>query len=206
MYGCEMVCLAPIGSAPAPYACEATVVGTKRCRGTSRMACRIRSSLMPLSATYRCTMAARKCAKSGCRALAFVVVTKDLLERFEPRDRFVVREVEVQRGDGDATLFHRFEVGPFAGMPGGLAAADPVVGPAARIFALEDVAGVDAIAEPRHAHVGEFDREVDVEDDVRIAMPCQRPADEFFREDGTAIEGEILADERGEGDRWNVEQ
>src|SRR5258706_988203 len=174
MYGCEMVCFAPMGSAPAPYAFAATSVGTKRCRGTSRIACRIRSSLMPLSATWRCTMAARRCAKSGCCGLSFRVVAKDLLERFEPWNRFVVSQVEMEGSDGDAAFLHRFEVRPFAGMPGRLAAANPVVRPSARIFPLEDVAGVDAIAQPRHAHPAEFDREVDVENDVRVAMLGER--------------------------------
>src|SRR3954449_5683131 len=180
MYGCEIVCFAPIGSAPAPYAFAATSVGTNRCRGTSRMACRIRSSLMPRPATYSCTIRARRCAKSG--------VAKKFLERFETRDRFVMGEVEVQRRDGDAAFLDRFEVGVLAGAPGRFAAADPVVRPPARILALEDVAGVDAVAEACDADAAELDREVDVEDDVRIAMMLERPANQTFRKCGAAIE------------------
>src|SRR4051794_10343685 len=179
MYGCEIVCFAPIGSAPAPYAFAATSVGTNRCRGTSRMACRIRSSLIPRPATYSCTMRARRCVKSGCGALSLRCVAKELLERFQTRNRFVVREVEVQRRDGDAAFLDRLEVGVLARTPRRFAAADPVVRAAARIAALEDVAGIDAIAEARHADAVELDREVDVEDDVRIAMMVECPPDQF---------------------------
>src|SRR3954471_20466058 len=180
MYGCEIVCFAPIGSAPAPYAFAATSVGTNRCRGTSRMACRIRSSLIPRPATYSCTMRARRCAKSGCGELSFRCVAKELLERFETRDRFVMGEVEVQRRNGDAAFLDRFEVGVLAGAPGRFAAADPVVRPAARIAPFEDVAGIDTIAESRHADAAELDREVDVENDVRIAMMFERPSDQLL--------------------------
>src|SRR3954471_6824645 len=193
MYGCEIVCFAPIGSAPAPYAFAASSVGTKRWRGTSRIACRIRSSLIPRPATYSCTMRARRCAKSGCGALSLRCVAKELLERFQARDRFVVREVEVQRRDGDAAFLDRFEVGVLARTPGRFAAADPVVRPAARIAALENVAGVDAIAEARHAYAAELDRKVDVENDVRIAMMLERPADQTLRKRGAAIERKTFA-------------
>src|SRR5438105_11070071 len=107
-------------------------------------------------------MASRRWAKSG--------VAKEFLERFETRNRFVVREVEVQRRDGDAAFFDGFEVGVLARTPGRLAAADPVVGAAARIGAFQDVAGVDAVAKTRHTYAAELDRKVDVENDVRIAM------------------------------------
>src|SRR3954454_24169078 len=196
MYGCEIVCFAPIGSAPAPYAFAASSVGTNRCRGTSRIACRIRASLIPRPATYSCTMRARRCAKSGCGALSLRCVAKELLERFETRNRFVVREVEVQRRDGDAAFLDRFEVGVLAGTPGRFAAADPLVRPAARIAALEDVAGINPIAEPRHADAAELDREVDVENDVRIAVMIERPADQCLRKFGAAIERKAFADER----------
>src|SRR4051794_32147575 len=206
MYGCEIVCFAPIGSAPAPYAFAASSVGTNRCRGTSRIACRIRASLIPRPATYSCTMRARKCAKSGCGALSLRCVAKELLERFETRDRFVMGEVEVQRRDGDAAFLDRFEVGVLAGTPGRFAAADPVVRPAARIAPFEDVAGVDTIAEPRNPNAAELDGEVDVENDVRIAMMFERPSDQLLGKFGAAIEGKSFADERRERDRRHIEQ
>src|SRR4051812_40355964 len=107
-----------------------------------------------------------------------------------------MREVEVQRRDGDAAFLDRFKVGVLARTPRRFAAADPVVRPAARILALEDIAGIDAVAEARHANAAEFDREVDVEDDVRIAMMIERPADQSLRKGGAAIERKTFADER----------
>src|ERR1700680_85296 len=91
-------------------------------------------------------------------------------------------------------------------MPGRFAAADPVIRAAPGILPLQDVPGVDAVAEPRDANAAELDREVDVQDDVRIAMFGQSPADELLREDGAAVEGEVLPDERGEGDGGDVEE
>src|SRR5215212_5039504 len=102
-----MVCFAPIGSAPGPYAFEATTDGTKRCRGTSRIACSSLASAIPRAATWRSTISARWWAKS--RSSAFDVA-KDLLERLEPRDRLVVRQVEVQRRDGDVAFVDRLEI------------------------------------------------------------------------------------------------
>src|SRR5882672_2408196 len=133
-------------------------------------------------------MASRRCAKSGCGGLSLRCVAKEILERLETRNRFVMGEVEMQRRDGDAAFLDRFEVGVLAGAPGRLAAADPVVGPAARIGALEDVAGIDAIAEADDADAVEFDGKVDVEDDVRIAMVFERPSDQLLSEIGAAIE------------------
>src|SRR3954447_21274356 len=105
MYGCEIVCFAPIGSAPGPYAFAATTDGTKRCRGTSRIACRMRSSRMPRLATYSSTIFFLRCANSrssaGFAAAGRLSDAKELLERLEPRDRVVMGEVEVQRSDGD---------------------------------------------------------------------------------------------------------
>src|SRR5437763_16304989 len=104
MYGWEMVCFAPMGSAPGPYAFDATSCGTKRCRGTSRMACSTRSSRMPRAATWRSTISSRRCAKS--RSSFLCDVAKDLLERAEARDGLVMREIEVQRSDGDEVALH----------------------------------------------------------------------------------------------------
>ena len=104
----------------------------------------------------------------------------------------MVGEVEVQRRDGDAAFLDRLEVGVLAGAPRRFAAADPVVGPAARIGAFEDVAGIDAVAEADDADAVEFDGEVDVEDDVRIAMVLERPSDQLLSKLGAAIEGGCL--------------
>src|SRR5437762_12028426 len=169
MYGCEIVCFDPIGSAPGPYAFDATSVGTKRCRGTSRIALRIRSSLMPRAATCRSTISARRCASSRSSFLGDGV--KDLLERFEPRDRCVMGEIEMERRDRNASGLNRFEVGLGFSVPRRCAAADPVVRPAARIEPLDDSLGVDAATEFANANAFELaDRKVDVEDDARIAI------------------------------------
>src|SRR5437588_2496493 len=162
MYGCEMVCFAPMGSAPGPYAFVFTSAGTKRCRGTSRIACSTRGSLTPRAATWRSTISSRRCAKS--RSSFLCDVAKDLLERPQKRDRVVMRQVEVQRRDGDEVVLHRLEVGALAGMPRRLARADPVVLSPPRIQSLHERLGVDALAEPRDLHP--FERaggKVDVE-------------------------------------------
>src|SRR6185369_10223879 len=119
-----MVCLAPIGSAPGPYAFAATTEGTKRWRGTSRIACRMRWSRMPRLATYSSTIFFLRCANSRS---SVGVGAKELLERLEPRNRVVMGEIEVQRGDGDVARLDGLEVGALAGMPRRSAAADPVV-------------------------------------------------------------------------------
>src|SRR3954468_15302688 len=133
MNGCEIVCFAPIGSAPAPYAFAATTAGTKRWRGTSRMAWSTRSSRTPRFRTSS-TMRARRCVRSG----------KQLLERPQPRDRLMVREVEVQRRDGDVAVLHGLEVCALVVVPRRRTAADPVVRPPARIEPLDHALGVDA--------------------------------------------------------------
>src|SRR6266700_1841644 len=123
---------------------------------------------MPRAATWRSTISSRKCAKS--RSSFLCDVAKNLLERPEKRNGVVVRQVEMQRRDGDEATLHRLEVSPFARMPGRLAGADPVVLPAARIEPLHQRLGVDALAEPRHTHALErLGGEVDVEDDLRVA-------------------------------------
>src|SRR5438270_4721121 len=104
-------------------------------------------------------MASRRCAKSGCGEL-LRCVANDLLERFQARNRFMVREVEMQRRDGDAPFLDGLEIGVLAGTPGRLAAADPVVRPPARILALEDVAVVNAVAEANEPDAAELDGEV----------------------------------------------
>src|SRR5438270_3113668 len=131
-------------------------------------------------------MASRRCAKSGCGEL-LRGVAKELLERLETRKRFVVREVEMQRRDGDASFFDRFEIGVLARTPGRFAAADPVVRPPARILSLQDVAGVDAVAEAYDTDAAEDDREVNVKNDVRIAMVFERPSDQLLRELGATV-------------------
>src|SRR5947199_9042438 len=154
------------------------------------MACSTRSSRMPRCFTPS-TMRARRWVKSAC---------KKLLERLEPRDRLVVGEVEVQRRDGDAAVLHGLEVGALVVVPRRRAAADPVVGPPPRVEAFDDPLGVDALSELRDLHAAELaDWEVHVEDDLRIALLREQMADEARRELGAAVEGDVLADERGAG-------
>src|SRR5213080_4320524 len=98
------------------------------------MAWSTRSSRMPRFLTAS-TMPARRWVKSG----------KQLLERPQPRDRLMVGQVEVQRGDGDVAVLHGLEVGPLVVAPRRRAAADPVVRPPPRIEPLDDSLGVDAL-------------------------------------------------------------
>ena len=58
MYGCEIVWPAPIGSGSLRYADEASVSGTKRCRGTSRIAAMTRSAKRsrPVSRRVACAI------------------------------------------------------------------------------------------------------------------------------------------------------
>src|SRR5436190_1679131 len=146
-----MVCFAPIGSAPGPYAFAATTEGTKRWRGTSRIACRMRSSRTPRFATYSSTIFSLRCANSrssaGRTGGRSSDVGKELLERLEPRNGLVMREIEMQRRDGDEAGLDRFEVCPFAGMPRRRAAADPVIRPPPRIQPFDDAFGVNPPAE-----------------------------------------------------------
>src|ERR1051326_3722473 len=205
MYGCEIVCFDPIGSAPGPYAFAATSCGTKRWRGTSRIAARTRSSLIPRAATCRSTISARRCASS--RSSAFCDGGKKLLERLWPLKRFVMRQIEMQRRDRDVSVFHRFEVRPRSRMPRRLATTDPVGSPSPRIRPLDHALGVDPSSELRDFQSLESaDRKVDVEDDLRIAVAFEHSLRQRGRELGAAIDREVLADERGERDRWDVEQ
>src|ERR1043165_163902 len=143
------------------------------------------------------TMRARRWVKSG----------KELLERLEPRDRRVVGEVEVQRGDGDAAALHGLEVGAGVVAPRRRPAADPVIRPPTRIQSLDDPLGVDALAERRDLHAAKLpDGEVDVEDDLRVALLREEMPHEARGELRAAVEGEVLSDERGEGDGGDVEQ
>jgi len=64
MYGCEMVCAAPMGSAWSPYAWTRRWSLTNRCRGTWRRAARTRSSLIPRAAIRSRTIRSRWWAKS----------------------------------------------------------------------------------------------------------------------------------------------
>src|SRR5256885_17145785 len=101
MYGCEIVCFAPIGRAPVPYAFAVYMAGTKRCRGTSRIACSTRSSRTPRAATSF-TIFARRCARaaSSFRGAA----GKEFLERLEPRNRLVMGQIEMERRDRDVAV------------------------------------------------------------------------------------------------------
>src|SRR6266550_632744 len=123
---------------------------------------------MPRALTWRSTISSRRCANS--RSSFRGGGAKDLLERLEAGDRLVVRQIEVQWGDGDVSVLHRLEVGPFARLPGRRAAADPVVLPSPRIEPLDQHFGVDPLAEARHAHALKgAGGEIDVEDDLRVA-------------------------------------
>src|SRR5258708_25361133 len=175
------------------------MAGTKRWRGTSRMAWRTRSSLTPRLATWRSTMSARWCAYSrSCCAVAASFpaerVAKELLERFEPLDRFVVGEVEVQRGDRHEAALHGLEVRTFARMPERRLAADPVVLAPAGIEALDDPFRGDALAQLRHPHAGEVaEGEVDVENDLRVAVAGEDPLRQRRPERRAAVERQVLA-------------
>src|SRR4029078_7761572 len=143
------------------------------------------------------TMRARRWVKSG----------KELLERLEPRDRRVVGEVEVQRRNRHAAVLDGLEVRAGVFAPRRRPAADSVVGAPARVQPLDDSLGVDALAELRHLDAAKLaDGEVDVEDDLRLALLRQLMPDEARGELRAAVEGEVLADERGEGDGGDVEQ
>src|SRR3954451_20534109 len=131
---------------------------------------------MPRLATYSSTIFLRRCANSFSSA---DVGGKKLLERLELCDRLMVRQIEMERRDGDVSRLNRFEVGAFARMPRRCAAADPVVRPTSRIHPLDHALGVDAPSELRDLHARRRrDGEVDVEDDRRIALMLERPADE----------------------------
>src|SRR5258706_9732142 len=176
------------------------------------MACRTRSSRTPRAATWRSTISARWCAYSrSCCASAGSFpagrVAKDLLERLEPSNRFVMRQIEVQGGDRDEAALHGLEVGAGTRMPVRRIAPDPVVLPPPRVEPLDDALGVDALAELRHADAGEVaDGEVHIENDLRVAVAGQDPRRQLGPERGAAVEREMLADERGEGDGGDVEQ
>src|SRR6185503_13304069 len=163
---------------------------------------------MPREATWRSTISARWCASS--RSLSSFrggELAKDLLERLEPCDRFVVGEIEVERRDGDESALDCFEVRSFAGMPDRRFSADPVVLSSPGVFPFDDSLGVDAFAEPRDPHAVEFgDREIHVQDDAGIAVLLQRDAGQLAGEGRAAVEREVLADERGEGDRRDVQE
>src|SRR5216684_2445183 len=187
-----------MGSAPGPYAFAATTEGTKRCRGTSRMAWRTRGSVMPRAATWRSTMSARRCANSRSFAAdsPFCEMAKTLLERLETGDGLVMGHVEMERRDGNVAEVHGLEIGPLSRLPDRGLAADPVVLPSPWVDPFDDALAVGPLAELRDPHAGEGpDREVDVEDDVRIARMLERPAGQLQREGGAAVEREVLADQ-----------
>ena len=56
MYGCEIVCPSPIGSGRSSYANRASAAGTKRSRGTARMASSTSGSVMPRASIWVATM------------------------------------------------------------------------------------------------------------------------------------------------------
>src|SRR5438876_2236388 len=133
---------------------------------------------MPRALTWRSTISSRRCVnwRSSFRGGG----AKDLLERLETGDRLVMGQIEVQRSDGDVSVLHRFEVGPFARLPGRRAAADPVVLPPPRIEPLDQRFGVDALAKMGHPHALKGGGgKIHVEDDLRVARLLEEPADQL---------------------------
>src|SRR5581483_8887710 len=100
-------------------------------------------------------------------------------------------QVEMQRSDGDVSVLDGREVGSLAGMPDRLLAADPIVLPAARVEPLDDPLGIDPLPQPRDSDSLKLgDREVDVEDDLRIGRLPEHPAGQLARDIRAALEGE----------------
>src|ERR1700751_4910997 len=158
---------------------------------------------MPRAATCRSTISPRRCAYS--RSLGDVA--KELLERLESRDRVVMGEIEVQRRDGHESVLHRFEVRSLPRLPRRLLAADPVVLPPARVEALDHSFRIDAFSETRDSHSSKLsDRKVDVEDDAGVSRLLEQMLGELGGKFGAAVERHVLADERRERDRGDVEQ
>src|SRR5688572_12949292 len=110
-------------------------------------------------------MSALWCAyPRSCSSFRGGKVAKRLLERLEARNRFVMSEVEMQRGDGDESTLDRFEVRPFTGMPRGRFSADPVVTPSPRVLPLDHTLRVDAPPQLRDLHAGKLtDGEIDIQ-------------------------------------------
>src|SRR5581483_10856083 len=65
MYGCEIVCPSPIGSAASSYARLSSSGGTKSSRGTRSIAASTRSSAMPRARSWRSTIARRSATIGG---------------------------------------------------------------------------------------------------------------------------------------------
>src|SRR5713226_7162963 len=140
---------------------------------------------MPRVAMCRSPISARWCARSA----SFGDLSKELLERFQARNGIVMRQVEVQGCDGDVSILHRLEIRSFAGMPRRRIAADPVVLSPSRIEALDDALGINALAEPRHAHALKFGhRKIHIQNDPRIARSMQNVLRQLSAEFRAAIE------------------
>ncbi len=108
-----------------------------------------------------------------------------------------MREIEMQRCDGDVAALHGLEVGVLAREPRRLVAADPVILAAARIQPLDHTLGVDALAEARDLQPLEVvRRKVHVQDDSGVRLLLQHDACELGGERRGAIEREMLAHER----------
>jgi len=102
------------------------------------------------------------------------------------------RQIEVQRCDGDKTMFERPEICVFARLGRRLFAADPVIRPASRVSALHQFVAVDATAQPRNLHTREIglcaSRYIDVQQRVGRQALCQNLARDDGGELGRHIE------------------
>ncbi len=87
--------------------------------------------------------------------------------RLQRVHELIRRHVHLDGRDGDVAVVQRAHVGAVVGNAGGEFAADPVVGPPARIEARDEFVFVDALAGARDLHA--FDvalRHVDVEQHI----------------------------------------
>src|SRR5262249_3555901 len=140
--GWLMVWPKEIGSAVLSHARSTKVADTKRSRSTAAMAPSTRSSAMPLP---------RSPAISRCIAGTFTVAASAHLEFVgelgaELAAHRLVGEVEMQRRHRDVARADGGDVARLVDLALLRLVADPVVGAAARIDALDDVAAEAAVA------------------------------------------------------------
>src|SRR5688572_15173515 len=81
--------------------------------------------------------------------------------------RLIVSQINMNRGDGDHTLPHRFVVGMRVAFPGDSGSGNPVILPSARINLLHDRTFKPATTERRHVYTcdgcPQSIRDIDVE-------------------------------------------
>src|SRR5262245_65089798 len=121
------------------------------------MTARTAASSKPRASSCSATMRSRASSKS-----IGVMLRPRELQRAERIERLVVREIEMDRRDGDEALAHRVEVRALGVLELELLAADPVVLLAARIDLLGDRV---AVPEEAHGGLGEPARRPDVHQD-----------------------------------------